>query len=225
MTERELEDVLAALSPGRRTSWLDLACGSGEVLIRAAEAGATNTVGLDLSPWMLNSAARQAAARLPDTKRPQWHLTEAAAWSPPHRFEVVTCIGAEWIWHGMHSTIAALAHRVAPGGLVAFGGPRLGFEADPAFVSEAFGSMETAEDVEQRFGACGFDVLVRVDPGEAGWRSYLERSNRDAQEWARRHPGPRAEQWIADQQEWVEHYERDHEVVGWSVWVAQASDA
>lgn len=223
MTEHELAEVLAALNPAVRASWLDVACGSGEMLIQAAEAGATETVGLDLSPWMLNGAARQSADRLPHTRRPQWHLAEAAAWPVVRRYEVVTCIGAEWIWHGMHSTIAALAERVEPGGLVAFGGPRLHFDADPEFVSQVFGSMDTADEVEQRFAECGFDVRSRIDPGEAGWRSYLTRGNQDVQDWARRHPGLRGEQWIADQQEWVEHYERDREVVGWSVWIAQAT--
>lgn len=222
MTEAELCEVLDCVDPVRRSSWLDVACGSGEILIRGAEAGATNCIGLDLSPWMLNSAAAESVHRLPEERRPQWHLTEAALWTVAERFEVVTCIGAEWVWHGLRGTIAALRERVAARGLVVYGGPRLHFDADPAFVSEVFGSMDTVADVEDRFDECGFAVRARIDPGEAGWRSYLDRGNRDVLDWARRHPGPRAEQWIADQREWAEHYERDHEVVGWSVWIAES---
>lgn len=225
MDEEQLVELLEWLDPARRGSWLDVACGSGELLIRAAEQGARGGVGLDLSPWMLNAAAIEAERRLPLAQRPRWVLAEAARWPVAEPSDCVTCIGADWIWHGMHDTIAKLKDRVAPGGVVAYGGPRLHFDADPEYVSRSHGQLDTAIDVERRLVECGFRVLTRIDPGEQGWVNYLERGRRDVEAWAERHPGPRAERWLAEQQDWTDHFERDRSVVGWSVWVAESVPA
>ncbi len=225
MDEREFAELVALLDPAGRERWLDIACGSGELLIRAVEQGANGAVGLDLSPWMLNSAATEAERRLDRAQWPRWVLTEAAAWPVGPTSDCVTCLGADWIWHGMRGTIANLAARVASGGVVAYGGPRLNFGADPDHVSRAFGQLETVADVETELAANGLRVTARIDPGEAGWLSYLERGRRDAEAWARRYPGARAERWLGEHQDWVDHFERDREVVGWSVWVAESTIA
>jgi len=222
MNEAQLVELLNLLRPAERGSWLDVACGSGELVIRAIEQGARAAIGLDLSPWMLNAAATESERRLSEDQRPSWVLTEASKWTPAQRADCVTCLGADWIWHGMRGTIPKLKERVVSGGVVAYGGPRLKFGADPEYVSSEFGQLETAGDVEERMAECGLRVIERIDPGEAGWLSYLDRGRHDVLAWAERHPGPRAERWIAEQQDWVEHFERDREVVGWSVWVADS---
>ena len=221
MNEAELVRLIELLRPAERDSWLDVACGSGELLLRGAEQGANNVTGLDLSPWMLNSAAAESERRLAADRRPRWILAEAAKWPVPGRSDCVTCLGADWIWHGMHGTIPKLVDRVVPGGVVAYGGPRLNFNADPAYVSAEFGQLETAGEVEARLAECGLRLIERIDPGEAGWLSYLERGRVDVAAWAERNPGERADRWVAEQQDWADHFERDREVVGWSVWVAE----
>lgn len=225
MNENQLVELLDILRPAERSSWLDVACGSGELVIRAIEQGSCSATGLDLSPWMLNAGSAESERRLPAKQRPTWILTEASKWDLEQPFDCVTCLGADWIWHGMRGTIPKLKDRVAIGGIVAYGGPRLNFGADPEYVSSEFGQLETAGDVEARMAECGLRVVERVDPGEAGWLSYLDRGRRDVLGWAERYPGPRAERWIAEQQDWAEHFERDREVVGWSVWVVEPIEA
>jgi len=219
LTEFEFDATVAAMGFDADHRVLDVACGPGEFLIRAHEAGVIGSLGVDLSPWMLQTAAGRARTRLAGTSRPNWLLADAAK-LVPRRFDRVVCLGAEWVWHGMTGTVAALAERVEVGGRVAYGGPRLHFDADVASTTASFGRLETAEDVERRMRACGLRVRDRIDPGEAGWRAYLERGRYDAETWARRHPGPRADRWLADQAEWETRYEAEREIVGWSVWVA-----
>ena len=221
MNEPEMAELLRLLEPGDADSWLDIACGSGETLIRAAEDGARNMVGVDLSPWMLNAAVRESGRRLV-ADRPTWVLAQATAWPAPQQYDRVTCLGADWIWHGASGTIRELKARVRVGGRVAYGGPRLHFDADPDRVSADFGRLETADDVEAAMAAAGLRVVSRIDPGDAGWLAYLERGRADVEEWARHHPGERAQRWVAEQQDWWEHFARDREVVGWSVWVAES---
>lgn len=220
MTEAEFEALLDLLGPGPGVSMVDIACGSGELLIRCHEHGATSSTGLDLSPWMLDAAATRAAARLGDRPRPRWLLTDAARRDLVDIADRVVCLGADWIWHGMAGTVAALALRVTPGGRVAYGGPRLNFGADPATVTVEFGRLDTVAGVEARLAECGLSLVERIDPGETGWVAYLDRGRECAAEWAELYPGEKSERWVAEQAQWRADFERDREIVGWSVWVA-----
>lgn len=56
------EKVIQRLSPAPGVAYLDLACGTGAVAERAAEAGATVT-GVDLAPALIESARERAAER------------------------------------------------------------------------------------------------------------------------------------------------------------------
>lgn len=220
MREDELNHVIGLIGPTGDRTVLDIACGSGELLIRCHELGTERSDGVDLSPWMLQSAARNSEERL-ERSRPRWHLANGATWRAPEpAYDRVVCLGAEWIWHGMTGTIAALAERVTSCGRIAFGGPRLHHDADPDITTVEFGKLHTADDVENRLTECGFDVVERVDPGEQGWLAYLERGRNDALAWQKMYPGDRAESYLQAQSEWFDSYERDRSVVGWSVWVA-----
>ena len=220
MTEAQLQQVVDALHFDAGQRVLDVACGPGEVLIRAHEHGVAESLGLDLSPWMLQKAAQRTRQRLDvGSPSPRWMLVDAAK-VDPGRFDRVLCLGAEWIWHGMHGTVAALAERLEPGGRIAYGGPRLHFDADPEATTEMFGRLETARDVEARLIECGLEPVERIDPDEAGWRGYLDRGRADVTAWADRHPGPRSDRWVTEQAEWRERYEAERGMVGWSVWIA-----
>ena len=56
------ERIVERLSPSPDAAWLDLACGTGAVAERAAEAGAP-VVGIDLAPALIETARSRAAAR------------------------------------------------------------------------------------------------------------------------------------------------------------------
>jgi SAM-dependent methyltransferase len=55
------DDLVARLQPQRGERWLDLACGTGAVALRAAKAGA-NVTGSDLAPALVERARELAAA-------------------------------------------------------------------------------------------------------------------------------------------------------------------
>lgn len=203
---------------GAVASMVDVGCGSGELLLRCHEAGlGENWVGCDLSPWMLNAACRQADQRAPGAG--SWVLGHGARWNAPMAARVA-CIGAEWIFHGMNGTIAALASLCAPGGRTVFGGPRLHFDADPDLVTASFGRLDTAAEIETALADNELRLVERIDPGEAGWRAYLSRSDACAREWLTMFPGAKAERFVADQRDWAERFEAESHIIGWSIWVA-----
>jgi SAM-dependent methyltransferase len=98
MQPAEVDAVIGLLDPADDDRMIDIACGHGELLIRTAGQADVVGVGLDLSPWVLARAARHAAARVPEA-RLSWWLGDGKA-LPVQPWDVVTCLGAPWIWNG-----------------------------------------------------------------------------------------------------------------------------
>lgn len=115
----ELEQVLA-LESGMRV--LDIACGHGELLLRLAEHSGIQGVGVDASPFAHARAVANRESRDGDLDvtflhgRGEEYVAEGA-------FDVVSCIGASWIWSGWAGTLDALLAMTKPGGLVLAGEP------------------------------------------------------------------------------------------------------
>ncbi len=221
MSSAQLDEVVDTIGPVEALRVLDVACGYGELLIRCAESAPIVGLGIDLSPWMICGAAEAAATRpLPDAEL-QWVLGEARDFEPDPSADVAVCIGAEWVWHDFGGTVRALVERVNDGGALVVGAARLHLGADQQAVRKSHGVVESIDDMAVTLHSHGLHIEHRVDPDDAGWDDYLARTHRAAEAWAVRHPGPRAERWLAEQRDWQQARERDREVIGWSVWIAR----
>ena len=106
MTGADLDVVLDALAPHPGERWLDVACGHGELLIRGAERAEIAGVGVDLSPWVLVRSL-EAALERKVANRLEWRLGDAHDLGKDERFDIVSCLGASWIWHGFAGTARA----------------------------------------------------------------------------------------------------------------------
>ena len=105
----QLIDLLE-LEDGRRV--LDIACGHGEFLHRCSQRAAIDALGVDLSPY----ASKRALAR-----GLQVRVMDAKEYEPDEPFDVVSCMGASWIWDGYAGTLRALKEKSR--GLVVAGEP------------------------------------------------------------------------------------------------------
>lgn len=224
MTSSELNDVIDAAGGGRGSRILDIACGSGEYLLRSAQRAGIHGVGIDLSPWMISAAhrrAKEAAPALDPDATLGWKLGDASAFGVADVPDIVVCVGAEWVWHDFRGTARALASMLKPGGVAVIGAARLHHEADAAAVAMTHGVIETIDDMVADLSDAGLVPRHRVDPTDQGWDDYLARTRDAARQWQARYPGSRADQWVADQAEWWQARQRDRGVMGWSVWVTQ----
>jgi SAM-dependent methyltransferase len=88
---------LLELNDGQRV--LDIACGHGEFLRRCESRAKVETIGVDLSPY----ASRRAI-----DKGTQVLVMDAKDYKPDEPFDVVSCMGASWIWNGYAGTLRAL---------------------------------------------------------------------------------------------------------------------
>lgn len=91
------------LKPGMHQ--LDLACGKGEMLCQWAQKYGIQGTGVDISAVFIASA-RQRAAELDVSSQVEFHQGDAAEFEPqPQSFDVISCIGANWIGGGTRGTL------------------------------------------------------------------------------------------------------------------------
>jgi SAM-dependent methyltransferase len=193
---------------------VDVACGHGELLLRAAERAAIAGVGLDLSPWVLLRARAGAAERvLRGTV--EWWLGEGMALPAEVRWDIASCVGASWIWHGFSGTAKALARRLRPGGRVAVGDLRARPDVDVD--GAALGVITEAEQL-RTLQALGLTPIAQIVAPDEAWAAYHELVIESADGYE----GPaRALDAGALAREWMADFERDRRILEWTVWVAE----
>jgi SAM-dependent methyltransferase len=137
----KLDEVIGLLDLPEGPRVLDIACGKGEWLFRLAARYGRDTggegfraVGVDISPYHIAEARAAAARRAPAA---ELELLEAggADYRPAAAsFDLVSCLGASWIFGGHRGTLRALRAAVKPGGRVLVGEPFWRSEPDPAYL-------------------------------------------------------------------------------------------
>lgn len=220
MTSAHLDEIIETMDLGRDSVVLDVACGFGELLLRAG-AHEADGIGVDLSPWMLHGLLRRASER--SVVAPEVWLGDAKRFTPPRPVNRVVCIGAEWVWHDAKGTARALRKLCADDGLVVVGAARLHHDANQIDVGSSHGVVPSVDDIEQAFRGVGIEPVHRVDPSDDDWDNYLAETAQAVAAWQAMHPGPRAERWRDEQQEWLAARERDRGIMGWSTWVARCA--
>jgi SAM-dependent methyltransferase len=124
ISEEKLARLVGLLRLPAGAQVADIACGKGEFLIRLAEAYGVGGVGVDISPFFIADAEKRLAARAPGA---DIHFTEmnGADFSPdePESLDLVSCIGASWVFGGHAATLEVLSRMAKPGGWVVVGEP------------------------------------------------------------------------------------------------------
>lgn len=219
MRHTELSAVIDALGPTDSTHAIDIACGHGDLLINMARRAAICGVGVDLSPWVLLRARDRAMSAYPAGTL-EWWLGEGQSVPRRPRWDIATCLGGSWIWHGFAGTIRALGARLKTGGRLAIGDLRLHNAADRQRLQEA-GAPEaaTATRDEQIAILEGLDlepISEIVAPDEA-WEGYHQTVIASADAYARQYPDADYRTLAAS---WMQDFQRDRKSLSWSVWVA-----
>lgn len=216
----ELSAVLDALAPTDGTHAIDVACGHGDLLLEGARRSSINGVGVDLSPWVL-LRARDRASSADLFGRLQWWLGDGRSVPRRDHWDIASCLGGSWIWHGFEGTTRALAARVRPGGRLAVGDLRLRDPADRKRLHEA-GAAEsaTATGDEQReiLNRLGLEVITEIVAPDEAWEGYHRTVIASADAHAVEHPDADYRSLAAT---WMEDFQRDRQTLVWSVWVAR----
>ncbi|MHC4957652.1 MAG: SAM-dependent methyltransferase [Planctomycetota bacterium] len=183
----ELGEVIG-LRAGQRV--LDIACGHAELLVRWIEQHGIRGTGVDLSPYAFKRAEQRRAERVPDADLELVHM-DAAEFATDERFDVVSCIGASWIWNGWEGTLAALRGLVKPGGVIIAGEPF--WKGDPpAEYLEADGLTRDMFPALAEYHAhavdSGLALLWMTESTPTAWDRYEMLQAASADRFAREHP-------------------------------------
>ncbi|MFB0561774.1 MAG: cyclopropane-fatty-acyl-phospholipid synthase family protein [Candidatus Lokiarchaeia archaeon] len=174
----ELIEILE-LKPGSKV--LDIATGKAEFIIRLAEKYEITAVGIDLSPYHLEDAKKRVKERIPHAAIELIEI-DGAKYKPesPESFDLVSCIGASWIYGGFEGTLRWIINQTKSYGIIVIGEPywinkppREYFEALPkeyaSFQSDInthYGNVKAGEDL-------GLILIYTIVSNKDDWDQYM----------------------------------------------------
>ena len=151
---------------------LDVACGTGAVAIEAARRGAT-VVGLDLTPSMLEEAAKRAAAANVAIDWQQGSFMDLSGQGPADF--VTSAFGAMFASDPGH-VLGQLAQACRPGGVisVAAWAPKGAFGGAPPDIIEAIPMLGQGTDVTRWATEEGLNTIIASAPVPVTLTSVIE---------------------------------------------------
>lgn len=220
MRHTELAEVADVLAPADDLRVIDIACGHGDLLLFMAGPASIHGVGVDLSPWALLRARARACEAAP-TGTLEWWLGDGKAVPQQAQWNIATCLGASWIWHGFAGTARALAGRLRPGGRLAIGDLRLRRNSDRKHLQDnraPQSATPTGEEQTNALSELGLNVIAEIVAPDEAWEQYHETVIASAEAFARDHPDADYRHLATA---WMEDFQRDRRYLTWSVWVAE----
>jgi cyclopropane fatty-acyl-phospholipid synthase-like methyltransferase len=204
-------------------SVLDVGCGKGWLLRSWASRWAIDGTGLEINPWFLAHAHRQAEAA-GVTARLRFIEGPARDFTPePSHYDAVLCVGASFALGGFESAVAWMQAALKLSGVIAIGDV---FAAETPFPPEGRGQQApTLAGRIDSLQKAGFDVIAMIAASQDDFDRYASEHWRALHTWAaanaehpdcsdlvRSHKASR-ERYLA----WERRY------IGWAIFVAKRS--
>jgi len=188
MSVEKFEELIGLLRLRSGARVLEIATGKGEFIIRLAERYDIEGTGIDLSPYFVSYAEEKREKRVPDA-RLRFLEMDGADYQPEEgkAFDLVTCIGASWIYSGHRGTLTALNRMAAPGSWVVVGEPF--WRQDPAdeflkAIGEKKGTYGTHEENAAVGRELGLELVYTLVSNQDDWDRYEGLQWYAAEEWA-----------------------------------------
>lgn len=225
-----LDGIVAAIDRQPAERLLDIACGHGELLLRVAassdleppDADGARLTGVDLSPWTL----RRAHDRLDAAKiGADLVLGDGARYVDRHTdrmWDVITLIGASWIWGGFEPSVGALVRHLGPGGRLAIGEVVASSPEARDRLAPVYGTPPTGAELRAALERAGLIDLTVIPTTGQDWRDYDDRVMHGIRQWLQTFPDDRG---FLRLQEEYEAVRADPADVTWQVWIGTAPPA
>lgn len=120
----KLNELYQLLRLKRGSKVLDVACGTGEMLVRLYEKYNIKGIGIDISAHCISEAQKKKQQRAPKANI-KFLQMDGKGYRPesPRSFDLSMCIGASWVYGGYRNTLRALRTMTKPKGLLMVGEP------------------------------------------------------------------------------------------------------
>lgn len=222
----KLDQLLILLSMKAGACVLDIATGKGEFLIRLAERyRQIKGTGVDISPYFISDVKKKHQERVPDV---ELHFLEmdGAKYVPEtfESFDLVSCMGASWIYGGHRETLNALQKMAAPESWIVVGEPYWRHEPESGYL-EAIGMKRNdigTHDENVVIGQeQGLELVYTLVSSQDDWDRYEGLQWYAAEIWADDHrDDPDVKTVLKRMRESKMVYLRwGRETLGWAVYV------
>ena len=221
----KFEGLMRSLRLQKGSKILDMACGSGEYLVRLAELYGISGVGVDRSHAFIVRCRENMKARTPGSDL-KFIEMDGASYEPggDGPFDLSMCIGAEWIYKGTIGTIRAMKAFTKDGGLVAIGSPYWLKEPSEEYLKltgikrEDYGDFSTPLRLGEAEGMSCVNI-VASDPDD--WDHYETLQWLAVDEYIRENPqDPDNPELRRISHEFKEHYLRGgREYMNWAIFI------
>ncbi|MFN0059741.1 MAG: class I SAM-dependent methyltransferase [Planctomycetota bacterium] len=228
VSDSAVDDLLQRVSDERHTEpatslrALDVGCGKGEVLIRAAALLGATGIGVDQNASFIAEARAAAAKRLPKDAV-EFHgcrFEEFAFDDTPISF--VICTGASHVFGDFPTALTRVAARLDARGWALFGE---GFWQQPSaadYLASFGGSADEMVSLPatlERAQAAGFRVIAHRVSSPADWNAYETSYFESMQRWLADNPtDPDAPAFRAKSKNWFSAYQRwGHQTMGFVI--------
>lgn len=187
LSQSHADELLDHLDLTSANTIVDLGCGWGELLLRAAARGVAKAVGVDTDPAGLDRGRRAALVRGLDVK---FVDREAAAWRGTA--DRALCIGSSHALGGTRAMLSSLA-EIVPSGRVLIGDGCWETTPTPA-AQDIFGDdVLPLADLVTACGETGWQVLHMSTADQREWDDFESRHRAGVREWLLANPDdPRA---------------------------------
>ncbi len=226
MSLEKLDELIALLplKPGARV--LDIATGKGEFFIRLAERYPQITgTGVDISPYHIADARKKQQERVPEAKLTLLEM-DGAKYVPEtaESFDLVSCIGASWIYGGHRGTLNALQKMAAPESWIVVGEPYWRREPEAEYLQaieatrDDFGTHYQNAEAGREFG---LEAVYTLVSSQDDWDRYEGLQWHAAAIWASDHPDdPDVETVLKRVRDGKAAYLKwGRETLGWAIYV------
>lgn len=254
-----LDRLLAAIDRKPTERLLDIACGHGELLLRASAAvgsgvesahsagsgsgpggpftaesesadSATNPTageagtmtGIDLSPWTLRRAHHRLTAAGADVGLVLGDGARYLEQNPGATWDVITLIGASWIWGGFEPSVKTLIPRLNPGGRLAVAEVIVTDPEARERLNAEYGTPLTGDELRAVLDDAGLEEATVITTTAQDWRDYDDRVIHGIRQWLKTFPDDTE---FLQRQEDFEAVRADDADVTWEIWIGTAPRA
>ena len=174
ITEAKLDHLIDRLNLKPGSEVLDIACGKGELLIKLAEKYDIKGVGIDKSPYCIRDCNQSKAERVSDADLTFLEM-DGADYKPEKQFDLVNCVGGNWVFSGHEGTLKALSTMTKPGGIIMVGEPYWCKQPDPQYLEADEMTLDSSRSHYENVMTgekLGLKCIYTVDSGTDGWDYY-----------------------------------------------------
>lgn len=225
MSEVKFDTLISLLRVKQGAKVLEIATGKGEFILRLAEKYGIEGIGIDISPFFIQTVKEKQQNRIPNASLTFLQM-DGANYTPEenHYFDLVACIGASWIYKGHEGTLKALMKMAAPGGWIVVGEPYWRQEPNAEYLTaigeerNTFGTHYENVKVGEKLG---LSLLYTVVSNQDDWDEYEGLQLYAAMKWAGENPNdPDVDEVMKRVQQSKENYLRwGRDTFGWAIYV------